>query len=107
MKFTQVCVWPGTVCGESKIEDFQEFMLEEFGTRVKYLEEVLTNPDIDKNGRVVSGTGGRNDLIFSVCSEDIPKFAVKRLAYGIRWIEDALSNGAEIYPERLAEYKTW
>ena len=40
------------------------------------------------------------------------KFVVKRLDYGIRWIEDVLSNlnGYHLnplYPEYVEGYKTW
>lgn len=105
--FSQVCVWPGIVLDETA--NFAELMLEHFGVRVQYLEEVKTAPDI-KNGFPVEGTGGRNDLLFAVHNDDIAKFAVPRLAVGIRWIEDALgswNHSAGLYPERFSEYKCW
>ena len=114
-KFSQVCVWPGTVIGNDKIKEFVKFMKDEFGVRVKYLEEISTLPDV-KDGETVKGTGGRNDIFFSVHNDDISKFAVPRLRAGIRWIEDVLAsvNGGltedgkpTIYPERVLEYKTW
>lgn len=107
--FSQVCVWPGTIVGQDKIEDFTKFFLEEFNTRIQYLEEIKTNPDtVPGSGRVVPKTGGRNDVLFAVCGEDIGHFAVKRLSYGMRWIEDVYGNdGGYLYPERVAEYKTW
>lgn len=105
--FTQVCVWPGTVVGEESIADFQEWFLEEFGTRVQYLEEVVTAPDLVEDV-AVPGTGGRNDVFFAVHDDDIGKFAVPRLSVGIRWLEDIYGNGhGHIYPERVADYKSW
>ena len=108
-EFRQVCVWPGTVVGDER-KEFVASMLSEFGARVAYLEEVETLPDMGSDGQCVDGTGGRNDLFFAVHRDDIVKFAVPRLAYGIRWIEDVLSEangGASIYPERVGQYRCW
>ena len=101
--FTQVCVWPATVVGQEKIPEFEAFMKAEFDTRIQYLEEIETLPGD-------GGEGGRNDVFFAVHDEDVGKFAVPRLAYGIRWIEDVLSTenyGDPIYPERIFDYKSW
>ena len=107
-KFSQVCVWPGTVVGAEKVKDFEQFIKKEFGVRVKYIEEILTSPDV-RNGFPVEGTGGRNDLFFKVHSDDIMKFAIPRLQVGIRWVEDVLDNegGMSLYPERVVNYRTW
>ena len=105
-EYSQVCVWPGTLVGND-VEGFVAFMKKEFGVRVEYLEEIVTQPNTDDLGNPVENTGGRNDLFFAVHQESIPKFAVKRLVYGIRWIEDVLSNHSEIYPERIFEYRSW
>ena len=104
-KFNQLCVWPGTVVGDSKKvqEDFVKFFKDELGVTVKYETEVKTLPD-------ETGEGGRNDLFFYIADNDISKFAVPRLQMGIRWWEDVLSNGGgELYPtEVLEKYeKTW
>lgn len=105
--FKQVCVWPGTVVGHASIEDFVLFFKEELGSRVQYLEEVLTAPDYE-NGYPVEGTGGRNDVLFAIHDDDITKFAVARFQYGIRWIEDVYGNGGgDLYPERIAAYQCW
>jgi hypothetical protein len=112
-EFSQVCVWPGTLVGADQVEVFEKFIAENFNnTRVQYLEEVKTFPDVQPNGRLVEGTGDRNDVFFAVHSEDVGKFAVPRLSYGIRWIEDVLDNEARrgefrIYPDRVTEYRTW
>ena len=103
--FNQVCVWPGTLVGKDNIEKFEKFMLDNFNSRIQYLEEIKTLPD-----KGVEGTGGRNDVFFAVHEEDIGKFAVPRLSYGIRWIEDVLdpiNYLHHIYPKRVYNYKTW
>jgi len=107
--FSQVCVWPATLVGENKIKEFEDFMLNEFQTRVQYLEEIETYPDTI-NGIIVEETGGRNDVFFAVHDEDLGKFSVPRLSVGIRWIEDVLAKGNYrniIYPERVFDYCTW
>lgn len=106
--FTQVCVWPGTMLGDSTVEALQSYMEHNFGTRVQFLEEITTSPDLDWAGRPVHGTGGRVDMLFAVHEEDILKFALKRLNYGIRWIEDVYYNGnGDVYPARVSDYRSW
>ena len=108
-KFNQLCVWPGTVVGDSKKvqEDFVKFFKDELGVTVKYETEVKTLPD---PGDLGMKTGGRNDLFFYIADDDIMKFAIPRLNMGIRWYEDVLGNGGgDLYPtEVLEKYeKTW
>lgn len=110
--YSQVAIWGSTVVGEDKKKEFEEFMKSEYGVRVNYLEEIKTFPDKDQNGSNVEGTGGRNDVFFSVHEGDIPKFAVKRLGMDppVRWIEDVIANEGDdesIYPETVKEYRTW
>ena len=107
--FSQVCVWPGTVLGESKPVDFEKWLKDEFGVEGQYLEEIETNPDV-KDDRLVPETGGRNDLFFAVHDDSVMKFSVPRLSMGIRWIEDVLADcnyGSPIYPKRVFDYCTW
>lgn len=105
--YNQVCVWEGCVVGPENIEDFEKH----FGNvRIQYLEEVLTKPSQDNFGNLIPGTGDRNDLIFAVHDQDLGTFAIDRLAYGIRWIEDVLSetnNSAHLYDPRLQDYCGW
>lgn len=100
--FIQVCVWPGCIVGAEEAKLFEEDMALVFdGVRVQYLEEIETLPG-------QGGPGGRNDLLFAVHTNDVTKFAVPRLGYGISWIEDAWANwGYEIYPERVVFYSSW
>lgn len=98
--FVQLCVWPGCCINEEgsptpeKIKEFEQFMAENFyGTRVKFIEEVK-----------VEGTGDRPDLFFYVHTEDLGRFAVPRLAYGIRWWEDVVDNKSHlIYPQEVLD----
>ena len=108
--YSQVCVWPGTVLPLEQYDEFKAFMLNELKARVEVLESIKTAPDRDANGDVVPDTGGRTDLFFCVHDEDIERFTVPRLSFGIRWIEDMISEtngGNRYYPERVREYCTW
>ena len=103
--FNQVCVWEGTVVGANEVGSFENWVQLEFGVRAKYSEEVLTLPTPGEEG-----TGGRNDLFFRIHDEDVQKFSIARLVYGIRWWEDVLGNGnEELYPQGILEKypKTW
>jgi len=107
-KYNQVCVWPATVVGEDQVEDFEQFMYDEFEVRVQYLEEIETFQDIDEYGNTIEYTEGRNDLFFAVHSEDLGKFAIQKLRMGIRWIEDVLDPGnyiSPIYPDYVYDYQ--
>lgn len=102
--FDLVCVWPATLVGKERVAEFEDWFKNEFGIECQYLEEVETLPDLDEDGNTVEETGGRNDLFFAIKCNDVPKFAVKRFAYGIRWASDALSQDKEIYPKHVFEY---
>ena len=104
-QFNQLCVWPGTVVGDSKKvqKDFVKFFKDELGVTVKYETEVKTLAD-------ETGPGGRNDLFFYIADDDVMKFAIPRLQMGIRWYEDVLGNGGDkLYPTEILEKyeKTW
>ena len=103
--FNQLCVWQGTFLGESSPQDLVDFFKEEMGTRIKFEQEVLTNPDLDEKGEIIEGTGDRNDLLFYVHDEDITKFAVPRLKMGIRWWEDVISynDNSHLYSKEVIE----
>ena len=95
--------------GESP-ESFEKYIRNELNSRVKFAERVYTLPDRNENGSIVNGTGDRSDVLFYIHDEDISKFAVPRLAYGIRWWEDVFYNeGQGIYRrETLNKYpKKW
>ena len=113
--FNQVCVWPGVVVTSvdddgdpgSTPEDFETYMQQEFDIRIQFLEEVVTLP---REGE----EGGRIDCFFAIHEDDISgSFCMKRLQYGMRWIEDVISNcegeGTKglFYPVRVIEYCGW
>ena len=102
--FDLVCVWSGTLIGEKHASDFENWFKNEFDIEVQYLEEVTTLPDRDKDGNVVEKTGGRNDVFFAIKREDASKFAIPRLHYGIRGVEDAIHQDKNIYPKYVKEY---
>ena len=102
--FDLVCVWPATLVDKEQISEFEDWFKNEFGIECQYLEEVKTFPDRDEDGNIVEDTGGRNDVFFAIKNEDVPKFAIKRLGYGIRWAEDAVPQDENIYPEYVKEY---
>ena len=111
-KFTQLCVWFGTIVGSDNVESFKQFFLDELKTRVEFLTEIETNPDLDSNGNPIPETGGRNDVFFFVHSDDIGHFAIPRLALGIRWWEDVIKynkNSSHLYPQEFIEkhQPTW
>ena len=102
--YQQVCVWPATTGCETEEGQirFVEFMKTEFKTRVKYLGTIVTKPNVGE-----PGTGGRSDLFFLCHHEDTHSFAIRRLVYGIRWLEDVVDNEAytpnRIYPDEVYE----
>jgi hypothetical protein len=110
-QYTQLCVWPGTIVGQENVENLESFFKDEFGVRVKYLTEVLTQPDLDSNGKPVPDTGGRNDAFFHIHNEDVGNFAMKRLQMGIRWWEDVVkyNDNSHLYTQEFldANPTTW
>ena len=105
MEFTQVCVWPGTMVADKEIQDFEDFFLTQFNTHVKFIESIVTKPDLND-----PSTGGRHDVLFYVDTKDIGHFALQRFSLGVRWLEDVLDNeedGYSIYPDYVAAYRTW
>lgn len=110
-KFNQLCVWQGVLLDGFTHEEFENFMLERFGVRIKFETEIKTNPDLCADGEPIPLTGGRNDVFFFVHDEDILRFAVPRLQAGIRWWEDVVryNDNSHLYPlEVLNKYPiTW
>jgi hypothetical protein len=108
--YTQVCVIQGMLLDGLDAEGFKQYVADNFdGVRVNFLEEVKTNPDVDSEDEAIPETGGRNDIFFNVHTEDIARFAVKRLGW-CKWWEDVHYNGqTHLYPQEiLNKYpKTW
>lgn len=108
--YTQVCVMEGVIVHDDQVDEFVSKLTELFGCRFKFLEQFTTLPDREW-GEPVPGTGGRSDVLFYVHTDDIGRFAVPRLLYGIHWIEDVFANmdgkNNVYYPERLRSYCSW
>ena len=99
----QLVVCRGTIVGEDKKHDFTDWMKEQ-GFTVEYQEEFKTLPDV-VDGKAVEGTGGRNDLLFSI-EDNLEKFAIWRLQFNgeMSWWEDYLDNGGNlIAPNSILE----
>ncbi len=94
--YKQVVVWRGLLLSESdtpsldEINNFERYLDKEMNFKVKYITEYKTRADKgDEN------TGGRNDVLFYIHNDNIPKFAMWRLQTGgeVSWLEDYLDNG--------------
>jgi hypothetical protein len=109
-EYTQMVVWPGTMVEKGDGEKLAMFFKDEFGMEHDVIPMgcITTKPD-KKDGKNVEGTGGRIDFLFLVHTRDIGRFAVPRLGYGMRWLEDVVSNrGHKIYPMKFQkELRAW
>lgn len=103
-KYKQLCVWEGVILGNNSSKDFER-IFEEHGFRVKFEALVTTQPDLNNKGNPVPGTGGRSDILFYIHDDDIAKFSIKRLAFGIRWWEDVVGYGKQsyLYPKKILD----
>jgi len=103
--FTQLCVWQGVLLDGLTTQEFENYMFDNFGTRIKFEIEIKTLPDLDNNGKPIPDTGGRNDVFFYAHAEDIGKFAVPRLQAGIRWWEDVVkyNDNSHLYPKDILD----
>ena len=95
-------LWPGTLVREEDMhgpEGLSAFFEKEFDIEVTPVGCVETLPDVDESGENIEGTGSRHDFFFFVKAADVPKFAVKRFRFGMRWWSDVyFNNGEGIYP---------
>lgn len=111
--FSQAVSWPGTTIGAGTPDQLEEFIAETFsGTRAKYIGCFLTKPDVDRFGESVPDTGGRSDLCFYVHEDDMGKFAVQRLQFNMRWVDDVIANEkargtASIYVQEFHDLCSW
>lgn len=103
--YQQVCVWQGVVVEVNQRSEFVEWMSETFQLKhpVYFIKTLVTSPTPGE-----PETGGREDVLFYIHNDDIASFAVPRLQYGIRWIEDVIDNGGQqIHRENLSVYYSW
>lgn len=104
--FTQAVLWPGCILPAAQVPEFEEFILKELGARAKFIGSYKTLPDAEPD------SGGREDVLFYVHEEDISGFSVKRLALGMRWVEDVLDNEKRrnegtIYVQEIHDLYSW
>ena len=92
-----LCVWPATVIEPDEADNFNEWLADEFSVNGEYVEGFETLPDMEP------GSGGRIDTLFRVANADVPKFAVPRLNYGIRWYSDYIDQNRGIVPKAIIE----
>lgn len=94
-------LWPGTCVREPDFygpNSLHIFFEKAFDIEVTPVGCVTTLPDVE-NDQEVKGTGGRIDFFFFVKMTDVPKFAVQRFRFGMRWWEDVFFNDeSNIYP---------
>jgi hypothetical protein len=96
--FTQVCVMhfedDGTIPEANLSEIYIEQLSEHFNVRLKNIGFIKTSKSLD--------------LLFYISTDDIMKFAVKRLAANIRWFEDVVLNNYSHYSSTVVEkYYSW
>tara|TARA_R110000824_G_scaffold205614_1_gene390530 strand:- start:165 stop:506 length:342 start_codon:yes stop_codon:yes gene_type:complete len=89
--YYQLCVVRAVT---DKLSELAKILPKMFDCRFKMAEAYETLPGND-------GEGGRRDVLFYVHGDDIGKFAVPRLEYGISWWEDAVANEKEIIPNEI------
>ena len=95
-------LWPGTEVTRGDLtgpNGLMAFFKEVFDIEPTPVGCVTTLPDTDDDGVEIKDTGGRHDFFFYVKVVDVPKFAIKRFRFGMRWWQDVYFNGDEdIYP---------
>lgn len=103
--FRQVAIWPGftiidpnypSLEAKEHVARFQDWMDEQFHIRVQFLEEIA----------IQHAQGEMPFIVFAIHKEDVSKFVIPRLHFGIRWIEDATDpgNGPPL-PQRFIGYR--
>lgn len=91
--FTQVCVM--------HFED--DGTIPEASLSEKYVEQLSKHFNVRLNNLGFRKTSKSLDLLFHIHSDDIMKFAVKRLAANIRWFEDVVLNNYSHYSSTVVE----
>ena len=71
--YNQVCVWPATIVPDNEVEEFETWFMNEFNTRVQFLETILTAPDI-KDGSPVPDSGGRSNGEWSIYPDHVSDY---------------------------------
>lgn len=91
-------VWPGTVLEDDQHTDFLLFLKDSL--RLEFPARVIGSVDtLPGQG----GPGGRTDLLFTIHAKDIPRCAMRRLQFGMRWWCDVKAQDSKIYPRDLLD----
>lgn len=97
-KYNTVCIWEGTGLGETTVEEFERWFLDN-GFRIRFIEEVIT-----KGSKIKNEDGGRHDILFYIHDDDIPRLCTWRFLYGIKWFDDVINNGNSYrYDKKILE----
>ena len=91
MNASQLCV---VTAISDDLKDLSVLIRETFDVQAVVLDAFRTNPGLGY-------PGGRRDVLFSIPQEDVPRFAVPRLEYGIRWWSDYLADSRCLVPKEI------
>jgi hypothetical protein len=95
-EFKQKMVWMATVIADDQKKDCENFFLNGFSVRVRFLGTITTLPDLDE-----PDSGGRKDAVLAIHKEDVAKFAIARFKMGNdhpMWWQDYVDNNKSIIP---------
>lgn len=98
--YEQKVVWFGTIVGDEKIKEFEQWFLDEHNYHVRYETEFELENDCFENKL--------NCVIFSICAKEIPQFSIWKIkCWGgeMRWWEDFLNDEmqSENVPSEILE----
>lgn len=103
--YNQVCAWIGTACQladePTPVVDFEVFMEDTLGYRVKYIKEYRTHDEDNPN---------RVDLVFALHKDDVSKMVGDRITkFGgeIKWYEDYVVNHKDVIPNKHVMPINW
>ena len=88
MEQVTVVVWPSMGMDDptSDMVSFTKFMASRFSW-LQHPARVLGSLD----------SGADKDLLFTIDNRDVPRFAVPRLEYGMRWLSDVVASQPHAY----------
>ena len=80
-------IWLGRTLGDSSVEDFENWFLDEYNFHVKYETEFEFENNYFENKL--------SCIIFGICAKEISEFAIFRIKnYGeeMKWLDDFLND---------------
>jgi hypothetical protein len=108
--YNDIFVWTAVIMdNDERINEFEALMNNTYKIRVKFLEQIITQPGI--NHLHQKHNGGRQDMIFSVHEDDIP--ALKNFIHIMERIDNELLimewnlyctySGQYMYPQHILD----